>query len=91
MTREQGILHRCGQELFEDQTMVRNCLKIFVEGVFWWMQYAHAELQDDNLRRSNERGNRLNFDFPGSIGDIEQRSMVSLGPLDPAGVILCSG
>ena len=44
-----------------------------------------------NLCRSNERGNRLNFDFPESIGDIEQRSMVTLGPLDPAGVLLCSG
>ena len=43
------------------------------------------------MRRSNERGNRLNFDFPESIGDIEQRSMVSLGSLDPEGVILYSG
>ena len=59
MTREQGILQRCGQELFEDQTMVRNFLKIFAEGGFWLLQHAHAECADDQLRGSNERGGSM--------------------------------
>ncbi len=44
---------------------------------------------DDAAGDDDDSDDSGDDDFLESIGDIEQRSMVPLGPLDPPGVLLC--